>query len=556
MVHSSGESAERQSMDVTADNRDTPDSGAGWLSTLPDRRLLGIGFVLLFALYLVSVPAVHTDADDAYQFSYEVENGLVAEGISRQILYIPVATAVFNLAQDVGWEGRPYGLLVVISALFAAATVCLTYLVLHRRLLVPRRTAIAGSGFLAFAYGYWRFAAEVEVYSLALFLALAVVYAALSDTPRLGAWAGIGLLAAVAFLMHGLNVFVGFLAVPLLLLLSRQFRRLMVYGSVLFLVVVFGTIVAYLAARESGESYLDFHGENGEIVVSVNNAQRAAVGGGQSLVSSAFLFSHDSFVDVVTDIAPNRSIADDLYLAQTIGPWHRWVMTATFAFSVATVLLVLGLAVPGLVRSWRDQRVVMAVVWLVVFTVFQMTNGFGADGLEVWLLALPPLVIGVVLGLEASPKTSRLGFRVLTVTVLAFVVHNGLGMLTLRAEEGDWNVARGEWLLENTSDKDLVMILDSAQFARYIQYETHATVVYLLEAAVGDRYIDDIVGDAFDTFDRVLATNDALDPPDWVRSGWPEFDQLVVQGEAMRSRFTLAVNDQFGGIYVLNDPVP
>jgi hypothetical protein len=133
------------------------------------------------------------------------------------------------------------------------------------------------------------------------------------------------------------------------------------------------------------------------------------------------------------------------------------------------------------------------------------------------------------------------------------VVHNGLGMLTLQDGEGDRNVAHGAWFLANATSRDLIVTNDSAQFARYLQYESDASVIFLLDAASAGEYLDDIIEEAPDSFDRVLATADAFDPPEWVRVGWPEYHQLAVIGEAMRPRFKLVEADEFGAIFVLEE---
>jgi len=529
---------------------------AEWLRTLPDRGVATVAFILLLAFYLLSTPTVRTEADDAYQFSYEVENGLVAEGISRQILYVPVATAVFEGVQALGWDGRALGVLVVLSALFAAASVSLLYLLLRRRLGASRATAALGSGALAFTYGYWRYAAEAEVYSIAIFLALTLLYVAFADSTRTAVWGGIGVLGATAYLMHGLNVVVAFAAVPVFLIGVRKYRQLVAYGAVLVALVLLGSVTAYVAAREDDQSFRDFYSENTEITLSVNNAQRALVGSGQSLIASGFLFSHDRFPELVEEITPNRFLEDDLYLAATITPARRWAMTATFVAALGAILSAVALAIPGLVQLRRNPQLMAIVVWLIGITVFQITSGFGADGPEVWLLALPALALTLAMGVGGSESYSRPGMRVLGLVVLIFAVHNGLGMATLQADDGDRNVARAEWLLGNTTSRDLVLTLDSAQFARYLQYKSEATVVNLLEAAVADRYIDAITADAASEYERVLATAAVFDPPAWVTSGWPEFEQLVTSGEAMRDHFTVIAEDEFGGIFLWNGTLP
>jgi hypothetical protein len=523
------------------------------LKRYPSNRLIGLGFLILLGVYLLTTPTVRTDADDAYQFAHEVENGLVADGISRQVLYVPVATLVYEATQIAGLEIRPHVLLLGMSALFAAATVCVQYLVLHRRLGLSRLAALLGSGLLAFAYGYWCFAAEAEIYSVALFLGVLLIYTAFKDTSHLVAWAGIGLLGAVAFLMHGLNVIVAFLAVPVFLLTRRKYNALAAYCSVLVAVVLLGTITAYNVAKEEDESYLDFYSENSQLTLTVNNVQRAAVGSGQSVIASGFLFSYEDFAELVSEITPNRSIVDEVYLAATIGSLHRGTMTATFILSVLAVLAATVLAVPGLARSWGNPLIKTIVVWVAAIAIFQIVSGFGADGPEVWLLALPPFTMALAVGLERSRGTSKSGLGVLGVAVAMIVVHNGLGMLTLQDGEGDRNVAHGAWFLANATSRDLIVTNDSAQFARYLQYESDASVIFLLDAASAGEYLDDIIEEAPDSFDRVLATADAFDPPEWVRVGWPEYHHLAVIGEAMRPRFKLVEADEFGAIFVLEE---
>src|SRR5688572_27200805 len=141
------------------------------------RRSLILLSLSIVALYLLLLPANHSEAEDAFWYAYDVENGSLIDTLHpHHLLYIPLNRAIYLT----GITERSYPLMVGVNVVLGVATVCL-FVLLLRKIGMPSGYALTMGASLAFSYGYWRYSVEVEVYILAAFAATLLCWVVLSN---------------------------------------------------------------------------------------------------------------------------------------------------------------------------------------------------------------------------------------------------------------------------------------------------------------------------------------------------------------------------------------
>lgn len=109
---------------------------------------------------------------------------------------------------------------------------------------MDRRAALLGAVLLAGSYRPWRYAVEVEIPAWTSLAAVAFLSAALAPTQTVASALALGVAAAGAIAMHGLNALLATTAVPCWLLLRHGLRQTVAYAS--------GATVALTDARGRG----------------------------------------------------------------------------------------------------------------------------------------------------------------------------------------------------------------------------------------------------------------------------------------------------------------
>jgi hypothetical protein len=515
------------------------------------------GAVVLLALfYLVTAPTVRSEADDAYNYLYQIEEADLAEAIApAHVLYIPFYQGVARLADVVGVADDAAPVASVLGAFFAATAVLLAYVVLRRRLAVGAGPAVVGAATLAVSYVFWRYATEVEVYALSLAVGLGLLYAALTDRDELPRWALLGAAGAGALLVHVLLGFLAGFAIPIGLAARRRYRQLAVFAAAFVTLAVVTTYGAYQIADDGSQTYLEFYQEGGDVSVGPSLLVRGGAGAGQAVVASNFLFAYDEFADAVQRAAPDRGIEDEVYFGERVGEVPRGVMTVTFLAAVVAFLAALVLAAPRLAPLWRNAAVLTLIAWLGGHSLFFLLRAGGSDGPEGWVFALPPLLMLVTVGLAARPARRRGGVAPVALVLVAVLgMHNLLGMALLEDETRDRNLAKAAWYVASTTEDDAIITADGTLFFRYLRYAAPAETEYLLTASLSGT-IDTLPDRLENGTGRVYATGDVFAVPEKLEENHPDaYSELVEFAADVAPRFRLVADDPFGGDWVHDAP--
>lgn len=517
------------------------------------RMLLAATFVGLAGLFILTAPVVHIEANDAYLFAHDIEKASFSEAINpRHVIFAPINRALFAGARAIGIADRVVGVVSVTNALVAAGAVILQIQILRRRLDVPLRSSLLGGILLAVTYGFWRFSAEIETYMWGVLTALALVYVITSNDGSTRSPVIAGVLAAVAFLAHGLNGLLVFPVVPVFLLASRRLRDLVIYGAVASVLLVATTFLFYLLASPSDSDYLEFYASEGSVSLSMSRVAQATIGSGQALLSSQFLFAYDEFSERVERSFPSNSVSDQAYLGEKLGPVTTGMMSMTFLVAAALLGVAAYRVVRGLRNSIKRPIVGLLASWLLIHAVFLLIVGSGSAGPQLWVLVLAPASTLAVIGLDAHAPTQRAGPpRLLLALIVALLVHNAVGMTLWLRPELDRHRERSAWLVENTTADDAILIAETESLYQYLRYHTDAEAFNL----IGKQDPFQILALAKSVPGSVYAMGDAFEPPTFLAHARPElYRRLLSFGDSVRGEFTRVIDDEFTDVYVLSDP--
>jgi hypothetical protein len=522
-----------------------------------------LAFLGLTLWFILTAPANRAEADDAYLYAHWVEDLSFRDTFDvplspLHVLYVPVMQILFRTLRALGIVDRPFAMMAIVSALAAAGALLVFARLLRRRMGLSGRAALTGSAILAVTYGFWRYAAEVELYSISILLAVATLYVAMDPDIGRRRAAAAGTLAAAASLFHTMNLLVAVVAVPVYLLRARRPRVLWSYAAGLVPVIAVVVVGAFFLA-DPGVGILTFYSNGGDQTgfgLLPNDFPHAVVGFGQLLVSGNFLFSYGPVTDRLADWFPHRNFGDEVFAGDHTASIVSWVAPFTLGLAVVVLLIAGVVAAARWSRDIGRPQVLGLASWLASHTIVLLVMRESLDQPEVWMLALPPTVALLVYGLEKPDREARHWKEYLPIVLAgALLAHNLVGGLApMYGTGGDRMHQKSAWLLENAGSEDVILTADGANYFRYLRYQSDAEVIALQR--VGGRHdlsLAEVRAAVESTTGTVYLSGDVFDPPvDYLERRPDEFAALLEFAASLEPVSRMVIDDEFGGVFVLD----
>lgn len=532
-----------------------------------------IAALALWVAYWVSAPLNRTEAEDTWDFAWLVERAPAHELVHpHHLLHLPLMRALWRITQWWKPELRPHGVMIGFSALAAAVSVLLLYGLLRRAGKVGHDRAAASALGLAVSYGFWRYAAEAEVYTLAIALSLGAWWCVAGPMRASKRWLAIAV-STVAIWMHVFCVPVVCGAIPFWLWRQRARRAAITHVAATVLLVAIGYLATGQVPRHTIGGPDPLRAEGGVRIMSI---ARATLALGSTITAANFVFGEPACVGVIERWFPARMIEEEVFLGRAIPTAQRRAAWGTLAL---TTLMGTGLALTLLRRSGRAAVTSSAAgmpcrgeisvagnpiqrldhAWPMpsnAWTLLAQASvaWFGAHALlllvmepgnpELWVMALAPLWL--TLGVWA--ERSALQPAVLFAVVGVLGAHNWLGGLQpLRRPEGDLHRARATVVLEIASDGDMIFTAGGTVWSRYLRYHVPRGV------RVVDLWREDPPA-ALSSVKRYLALGDVFEIPTALRARFPTRAYQVEKfAEHWRSHARQVTTDSWGGVWLLSD---
>lgn len=517
----------------------------------------------MWLIYAITSPANHSEAEDVFDFALKVEQGRFADqaGVNR-LLALPAFGVAYHAAQTLGYNGRAFPFMIFINRLLAVVSLLLFWKLLGRMTSssptgieddAPSRddpSAVFGPLSpvlcLAFSYGFWRYANEAETYVLAGVLVLGAWCLAVK-----GRWVWCTGVSALGILVHLLNLIPLLLAIPLYYLLSRAWKKAVLHGVLTgaLVALAYGLCFSLLDWERLGAQY-----HTGEAGVGLGNLLRGGIAFGQCVVSGNFLFGFESFRALLARLFPSRMLGEEFYMAQHMPAWIKWAGTATLsllavccAWVAAGMCKGAGSGSAALERGGKRRASPLGIAawaWLLLYAVAVVRTESGSA--ELWILGLVPFWLVVASLLRGEGTAAR--WASWPMVVLLFLHNLVAGLLPVMPASSDYLQAKGKWLVENATARDLILTSYEPVLIFYLDYYSKAGLVdsgavsldglnERLDSATGAVY-------AFSTF---------FHPQESMKVRIPAgYGRMSATGAALRPRFGKVVDDEFGGIYELN----
>lgn len=581
---------------MTAPASSRPDSGAleqlaeklvsgGW------RSQLGV-FLLLLLFFLVTAAGNAGETDDVYAFAYRAENfGLDYISDPRLMLYHMAMRLLYLGGQGLGLDIPALTLMRVFSALCAAAALPLLARVIVTDLKLSGATALLTAGLLGISYGFWRYAAEAEVYIPAILLILAVFHGLsqslaklqglFSGLPRFAAWGG---LAGLAVLFYQPSVIPLFFAFPFLLLYRNRLIQLGCYLAVGGGTVVAGYLLGFLAYWPDPLSLASFQAflsqRAGEFVVPpftlktvIVSMIRSAFSLSHDLASVNWIFAFDPVVKLIQQAFSSNVITEEVFLAKRAGLLVYLPFLTLAGLAVLTLRILWSLRLPPL-APLKQRPFIVILIWTAVNGA--IIGRLNPAGLEAWIMVFPPLVmLFAVLVIEPCFRLGR--ERLITAFVGVLFLHNAVGgMALVWSPANEYDRVAGAWIIAEAKPEDLVIVNGNAGLGESLRYLSPARVALIgvfqeprVSASLltgdlgglatrtrgrdfGDRPLSDAISETWRAGGRLIFLESFFQLPEGVKTeNWPEFGLV----EEFRQRLERVYEaPELGATYVM--PLP
>ena len=496
-------------------------------------KMLLLLFFLSIIFFIAVLPGNHSEAEDAFEYSRLIEEGQGAELFHpHHLLYLPLQKGVFKSVQVLGYDGRSYYVARAVSMFSGAVALLLFFLVACRfgGASDGRIPFIATLGLL-FSYGFVRYACEVEIYLPAMALALAAIY----STLRKRFIAGI-CFAALAVLMHTINMAVALVVIPLIyLVISKDWKRAVLHGAATLALIG----LVYGVVQNTSGLFSPPVDSASEGWLQPGTVGKAIVGFGQCVLSANFIFAYEIIAEKLQAWFPYRVFSEELFAAAHMPRWLKAIAPLTFILALAGLVGAAGgLFFRACRRRAFDRIFFVLLLWL-GGTLFP-TLMLEPSNPELWILALAPLWM---LFLWFAAGLEKAGWLAIVVCLLG--VHNIVaGMGFVKDQKGDYNFRKSEWVLQHAEANDMVHTADSYVFSFYLTYW-------------GECEVRNVNSQDWKLGSTTYLFDDVFCPPSAVGVRYPDFAKKVLAtAQELKPQSQKAHDDQFGGIWIVEDQNP
>jgi hypothetical protein len=545
--------------------------------------------VLLFAALLLfyGLTAAHnlTETDDVYAFAHRAETRTLTDINDPRLLLFHIGMRLLYLAANSLSESIPALLIMrTVSAVSAALSLILLARLLTRFFGLSATTGVISISMLGVFYGFWRYAAEAEVYVPSMFLIILTIYLVLAADRRPEARCiGVlpaALLAGLAVLFYQPNAIPLFFALPIYFLRRERLAWLFAYIALGGTVVVLGYLAAYLASQAElltttslvaflKQRSAEFHPSSPSLALAV----KSLVALSHNVLSANWVFGFKPLVDVIREVFSSKVIDEEVYAASRVGFFTFFPLVTLPAFTTA-LLFTARTAFLKRRQCCSDRRVILCLVWCGLYAA--VIARLDATSLEAWIMVLLPLTILLAVFLVEPCIRSGKTVAVLA-TLAALFLHNATGgMGIVHSADGDYDRARAAWVIDNATAADLVILTSRPKFAEFIRYVSQARAVNilpqdapLLAAALldgswrstsiftigrdyGGQSMAAILQDTGRRKGRVLVYEEFLRPPYGLLRHSPKQIALALkQTAAIRHRVTSVARNEVGEVFLV-----
>lgn len=458
-----------------------------------DKLAFLLFIIVITGLYLLTSAGNFSETDDVYAFAYRTENFLYSHvSDPRLMLYHMSMRAIYlatnGLLTPLGVEVSGLACMRMFSAICGAITLWLMIKILRKDFKLSTNTAWLGAAFLSVSYGFWRYAAEAEVYIPATMLCLLVFHLMLAERfQHLLAMLLIGALSGLIVLFYQPSVIPLFFAFPFLILYRDKLLHVLAYGLTGVFVVIAGYLAGFFlfwTEPLSLDSFLAFLSQRaGEFMIPsmsiktvIVSILRSGLALSHDFISANWVFAFQPALDFVARVFPGNVIIEEVFLAKQVGAWLYLLFITHILLAIAIVYLLFKNSL-NIKKIEITRPFVVIVIWVLINGA--IIGRLNPAGIEAWIMLLAPLLILVSVCIFEPITKGKITSKILPVLLISLLFHNFFGGMKLVFDPGyEYHRVKGNWVIENATENDLVLIAGDAGFVETLRYLSKANVVY------------------------------------------------------------------------------
>ncbi|MFV0338101.1 MAG: hypothetical protein ACK5LK_07660 [Chthoniobacterales bacterium] len=453
------------------------------------RLVVAGGFLLLFWVLVLPKVVNHTEAEDAYSYARQVETQSYLEILHpHHRLYHPFAKWIYELSS----AKRSFDVLVTLSLVLALLALPGFYFLLKRLGIDSRARAFCCTVALGLSYGYWRYAHEVEGYSMGILVAIIVLYALFTFKGR---WQGVG---AALLIVLALNVHRALgpplLITALVLYTTRRDWRQLIIFTLVGTVIYFGTekTMGHLARRPSmpppQQNFENYFTENNGLEgqkqttkkplskrLSLSSFPKAAVGFGSSIVGVNLLMGIDPVYDFLQNqLFPDRFLAEERMMAKGSPLW-QYSLWGGCLIALGIIALLIGWRAKFDCFTWEAWSPEWLATIMGTGAYAGMITVFEPGNPEMWLLGLP------FFWASAAFVTRKIELSYLVAFIFFLGLSSWLGGMALLGDPGkDYHRVTSENVRQKAVRGDIYLLgYVGGVHQRFVNYENDVTIIFL-----------------------------------------------------------------------------
>lgn len=439
-----------------------------------NRRAVNVLFFFsLLIFYYLSFPANRSENDDGYFYAYAIRTYDYKELLyPRYLLFMPLLKFLFSTLASVFPSIDAYLFMCVASAIATAISLLLLKHMLVEHFIQSHFVGFATTITIAISYGIWRYAAEAEVYAVAILLCLLGLHYTCMLVTKSITWKYIILAAifgALSIIWYKPTSLIVCVVFPWYMLLNRiGWKQILLYGSILSTIVV----VAYSAAYHYSASATSFIGFiTSGIENSAGHPLNALPVILSNIVSLNFIYSFSAIVTLIERWFPGKQVIEETYAAQGL---ELMSVVAFISFTLIVLVVLYGFIKTrrqiALHTLWKHPF----FLWVVIYSTALIIADPGSP--EPWIMVMPAL-ISVLWIYFFAPIVISLGRKFAYVFIGLLLLHNFIGgYWFIRSAAQDYTRYQTAWLLTHAQPKDMVISLGSASTIRYFVYYGRAKI--------------------------------------------------------------------------------
>ncbi len=510
-------------------------------------------FVFAFLFYWGTSQYIEnrTEAEDAFEYATMVEG----EGHAwlyhpHHLLYGPTMKWSYGTLQAMGFEGRAYDFLMLISSLSAAGSLFFFFLFCYRRFSLRPVSSLMATGLLAVSYGFWRYAAEAEIVLPASLLILIALYYATDSEPKRRTFLLVMVFSIFAVLTHIMNAVAVFIAIPCFYLLRHRWK-----AALLHIVLCAGIMASVFEIV--AQAHTLYSGGGAQFAgIGLSSLVKATVALGQCVVSGDFVLGFRSVRAFLSELFASRMLAEEFFLGAQLS--RPLVLFSLLTYGLFSLFLMGCMTRAAWIwKNMAQQRnrfqlpsgmatLVIAVIWFFAYAGLLLFIEPGNP--ELWVMGLIPLWL-LFCGLVLLPLTVDNRLWIPFGMFLLLFVHNAIGGIGVLGDPAkDYNQQKAKWILENSSSDDVVVTAGNPVFIRYLRYHS-ATPVLDLNYASSEQ-LDEAVSRA----QSVFILNDVFDYPSSMRIRFSGIaKQIDRYATELKPNSRKLLDNDFGGVWELSE---